>query len=285
MIRSIFILTAIATVFPNSHSVQPKLVGSGIISTDAAEFGASLNPTGHQLYFNRIDANGGMHIWRATGRNGSWRSAEKLAFSDDRYNDIDPFVSRTGDRLYFGSNRPRPGATDAAPRKDFDIWYSTLAHGQWSAPIFAGEAVNSDWNEVFASEDKSERLYYARRTGPDFVVMTSVRQGSHFAGAVQLDVPISAVGHMSNPAISPDGTTLIMTGGDVAAPRLWVSHRSRTGAWSSFEPLGLGLTQAGTKTFAPYISNDGRTLYFTGERPIAGSERGQRDIYVAPLAR
>ena len=65
-------------------------------------------------------------IWtsRRDPESGDWGESAKLAFTDLRYNDVDPFVSRDGSRLFFSSNRPRPDAGADAPSEDMNTWVS-----------------------------------------------------------------------------------------------------------------------------------------------------------------
>ncbi|MDZ7685319.1 MAG: hypothetical protein U5O39_10235 [Gammaproteobacteria bacterium] len=70
----------------------------------------TLSPDGTEL-FSTLMAPGNRFGVIVTSRqvDGKWRPLELAPFSG-RYSDIEPMFSPDGDRLYFASKRPRPGA-------------------------------------------------------------------------------------------------------------------------------------------------------------------------------
>jgi hypothetical protein len=275
-------ITVLLAGASSGAAVQPRLVAPGVVSTDAPEFGTSIDPRTGRLYFNRIEPELGMFIWAADRAGSTWRSADRLSIADDRYDDVDPFVSRSGDRLYFASNRPRPGSASEAPRADDDLWYLKREGSGWSRPIYAGDAINSDASESSPSEDRAGHLYFSRRDGAKSQILSAARRGARFGNVHELKVQSGAGARFGTVAVSADGSTLVLAGGSGGPPQLWVARRER-GKWGPVRLLDLA--PSGAARFAPYLSGDGRTLYFTGERPVPGAARGQRDIYEVALGR
>lgn len=262
------------------------LVGAGTVSTDAREFAASLSPDGGHMYFNRSSDSQSWHIWASERGEDGWLPASTLWFSDEHYSDVDPFVSRSGDRLYFSSDRPVPGTKSEDPTPDTNTWYAPRTKDGWGQPVYAGRAVNSSFSETFVSESAEGDLVYTRfgegsgRDRPAYL-MIARRDGAGFAPPRQITTAPDGL-RVSNPAISADGRMIIAAGTQKDAPKLYYSRRLSADNWSPFKPLPAPINVLGGVQFAPYISNDGKWLYFSSERE-APAEAGSGDIYRVPL--
>src|SRR4051812_26931096 len=95
----------------------------GVIST-GHEFGLTFSPDGKEAYFSRREEGSKFtHVFKSKFRDGKWQSAKPAEFSGDSWQDLDPFISPDGKRIFFISTRPAPGAmADAKP--NMDIWYA-----------------------------------------------------------------------------------------------------------------------------------------------------------------
>ena len=149
MLVSLSLLWCAGMVSASDRGGSLVLIGPGVISTDSREFATSLPPDGNSLYFNRSAIPGVWQIWVSEKQGERWGAAVKVTFSDNRYSDMDPFVSRSGDRLYFSSDRPLPGSASAAPTPDTNTWFAPLAGDEWGQPVYAGAIVNSAADETF----------------------------------------------------------------------------------------------------------------------------------------
>lgn len=275
-----------------SSSVGPvgaSLIGAGAVSTEAREFAVTLSPEGDELYFNRVSEDGAIRIWRSNKTGNAWGQPELFVHTDERYDDIDPFVSRSGDRLYFTSNRPLPRA-EFDPDTD-DLWYAPrLENGGWGAPIHAGPDINGPDGEVFVSEDVNGVLYFAvfgERTGDGRApveIRSSSRDGENFTPAVKVEIPLPENMRITNPAVAPDGTYVIFAGRvNNDAPDLVISRRGDDGAWMSVEPIKSNVNMASHAEFAPYVTNDGARILFTSDRRKGADGGANWDIYEAAL--
>lgn len=257
------------------------IVGLGTVSTPAREFATSLDPDGTNLYFNRITDEAGIYIWVA-GLGGDAKPARKIWFSDDRYGDVDPFVSRSGDRLYFSSDRPLPGSGSSEPTPDNNTWYAPKTESGWGEPQFAGPTVNSAASETFVSESAQGELVFTRfgegsgRARPAYL-MVAKRKGEGFEAPQRIETLPQGL-RVSNPAVSPDGRLIVAAGTRGDAPKLYFSRKSQAGDWTPFRALTEAVNVPDGVQFAPYISNDGQWLYFSAERPAPDSA-GDDDIY------
>lgn len=260
---------------------EAEIVGLGTISTPAREFATSLDPDGAELFFNRITDEAGIYIWVAN-LNGDGTPARKIWFSDDRYGDVDPFVSRSGDRLYFSSDRPLPGSGSSEPTPDNNTWYAPKTESGWGEPQSVGMGINSAASETFVSESAQGELVFTRfgegsgRARPAYL-MVAKRNGGDFETPQRIETMPRDL-RVSNPAVSPDGRLIVAAGTRGDAPKLYFSRKSPAGDWMPFRALSEAVNAPDGVQFAPYISNDGQWLYFSSERP-APDGAGDDDIY------
>lgn len=273
----------------SANPVGAEMIGPGAVSSDAREFAATLTPDGDTLYFNRVSAEGGIHIWRAEFDGRTWRPAELFIHSDERFDDIDPFVSRSGDRLYFTSNRPLPGA--AFDQGTDDLWYAPrLGDDGWGAPVHAGGDINGPDGEVFVSEDVNGVLYFAvfgERTGDGRApveIRSSSRDGDGFTPAAKIEIPLPENMRITNPAVAPEGNYIVFAGrvGD-DEPDLVISRRRTDGTWTPVQPLGGVVNLPDAAEFAPYITNDSERILFTSDRRRNEDGAANWDLYEASL--
>ncbi len=277
----IVVVSGAATIGDSSET-DVELVGAGVVSTPTREFASSLSGDGSQLLFNRSDVPGVWHIWQAGLE--SRAAASKLWFSDSRYSDVDPFVSRSGDRLYFSSDRPLPGSDSEDPTPDNNTWFASKTSQGWGEPQFSGAVINSFDSETFFSESANGQAVFTRfgeGRGRERKahLMTAMRDGNTFSGLREIKTQPEGL-RLSNPAISPNGSVIVDAGTRGDSPKLYLSIRQATGQWAAFEELPAPINGDEGAQFAPYIANDGETLYFSSDRP---SSQGEGDIYRAQL--
>jgi len=263
----------------------PRLFASGAVSTADPEFATSFSADGATVYFDRANADRSkLIILSSTYDGGAWQPAAPLPFSTGEFRDVDPFV--VGDRLYFSSNRPRPGEAST----DFDTWVVTRSGASWSAPEHVEGAPSGPGNQVFVSIARDGTLYFQTDAsgGGDLYRAPRTGDGYPVASAAPID-GICTPASESNPAISPDGTLLVFVSdreGGVGGADLYAS-RAHGGAWSPPKNLGPAINSP-QADFAPGFSPDGKYLFFTSERPgvapAPASGRPPGDIYQIDVA-
>lgn len=88
---------------------------------------------------------------------GKWSNVKALAINNPEFSNGHPAVTKSGNRLYFTSDRPGGfGGTD--------IYYSDFANEAWSEPVNAGASINTAGNEMFPairSTSDREFLYFS----------------------------------------------------------------------------------------------------------------------------
>jgi len=262
---------------------KPRLFAPGAVSTADPEFSISFAAAGATAYFDRANADRSkLTIVASTYANGAWQAAVALPFSTGEFRDVDPFVA--GDRLYFSSNRPRPGSSDT----DFDTWYVERAGAAWSAAVHVDGAPSGPGNQLFVSIARDGTLYFQGDTAAGSRIYRAPRaaDGGYPTAAL---VDEAATAAETNPAISPDGTLLVFASdreGGAGAADLYL-RRFRSGTWTPPVNLGAAINSP-FADFAPAFSPDGNYLFFTSERPGVApaptSGRPPGDIYQIDVA-
>ncbi len=253
-------------------SAAPKRLGDGVISTSTDEFGGAITPDGKTIYFNRSIPRSYFYVICISHlRNGKWSRPEIAPFSG-HWRDSDPVLSPDGHRLYFVSDRPWPGQKDP----NFDVWVVNLDSQHPNVAHHMKGAVNSEWNEYFASEANDGTIYVASErkggVGPADVYRVPRGDGS-YPVAENLGPQANAKNAYTLDAlVAPDQSFLIMGGfgRSTGDSDLYVT-RNKDGVWSEAEPLAAVNTAA--REYSPRFSPDGKDLIFTSERGIETEPR------------
>ncbi|WP_109300112.1 PD40 domain-containing protein [Aquimarina sp. AU474] len=260
-----------------------QIFGEGKISTEAPEFASTLNAQENVVFFNRTSADRStMKIMYSLYDGKHWSAAKDLPFSNGQYRDVDPFVTPDGNRLYFSSTRPV-----GTHKKEgvYNTWYVKKTRDGWSKPINPGSPFNSDSTDIFVTMTTTGNAYFVSEREKRGIVRSEYKKGSYQSSkSIELKLNGKSI-YASNPCISYDETFLIVAARDPegnGSPDLFVSWNNN-GAWSELINLGLQVNSE-YADFAPSLSKDQKTLFFTSERPgiIPKQEKNVRppgDIY------
>jgi WD40-like Beta Propeller Repeat len=274
---------ALLLITTPAWSADPVVVGDGVISTPADEFGGQLDRDDATLFFNRSIPRSQIYtLFESRRVNGRWAAPEVVPWSGT-WRDFDATLSPDGQRLYFISDRPREGS---ASRGDYDVWRLERTSTGWSAPQNVGPPINGDWGTHFASEAADGTLYFTsdRPGGTALVdVWRARREGEGYAAPENLGATINAPGQFNLEAvIAPDQSFLILS----AAGRedsqgdsdLYVCY-AHDGRWLVPQSLGPGVNTS-AREYSPRLSPDGRRLIFASERGVPTESRMKPWTYV-----
>jgi Tol biopolymer transport system component len=179
-----------------------------------------------------------------------------------------------------------PGSAHA----DFNTWYVERTPDGWSDPIALGAPFNTDSQEVFASLDAANHLFFASdRDGVQRVYRSRWSDGVHQPPEL-LPFDMNQEGDVGNPLVTRDGRMLIFVSdreGGYGGADLYATCQLADG-WSPAVNLGARANSA-YADFAPALTVDGGYLVFTSERPglvaqVAPGTRPPGDIYYVPLS-
>jgi len=253
-----------------SFETPPKqltLLAPGFISTDLNERDFALSPDGNEIYFTISTPKSTFQTIVFSKRTTTgWTKPELVSFAGS-YSDLEPAFSADGNTLYFASNRPLSGNTI----KDFDIWKVTRVGTAWGKPENLGSTINTTSDEFYPSVAKNGNLYftatYAGGPGREDIYVSRFEQNA-FQKPIALDTAINSKFYEFNAFVSPDEDYILFTsygrknesgGGD-----LYISLKDAQGKWQPAQ----NLKQLNSKQldYCPFVSPDGKSLFFTSER-------------------
>ncbi|HLJ89659.1 MAG TPA: hypothetical protein VKZ53_22810 [Candidatus Angelobacter sp.] len=270
-----------------SEKVQkPRIFGEGVISTVADEIGGAFSPDGTEFYFSQLSPYttlprlGLMCVSRY--RQGHWNTPEVLPFSG-RYLDYPPKFDKSGKRMLFASSRPLPDGSRGAIR----IWEVEKTPDGWSQPQPLPPPINkpdSYWNADPSLTSDGTLYFSSDREGRGSLHIYRARfVDGKYAEPEKLGREINSEFTDYQPYVSPDEKLLLFTsvgsevppfnhrpeeltggGRPYARGDLYVSYNHQ-GKWSVARHLEHNINTIAEEEF-PFLSPDGRYLFFSSER-------------------
>lgn len=188
-----------------------------------------------------------------------------------KYAEFMPALDPTGTRLYFSSKRYGGIKPETGTEKegDDDLYYIEKINGKWGEPVLLPEPINSPQNEGAACFSADGQLMVYTACGGDGVgscdLYISVLEGKQWSKPKNMGNVINSDEWDSQPTISADGNRIIFTSnrkGGYGGEELYMSEKNAFGEWGPAGNLG-GIINTPFDEKSPFLSQDGRTLYFT----------------------
>jgi WD40-like Beta Propeller Repeat len=261
---------------PAPGACTPELYGAGLFTTGAWDFFMAFSPSQQQVLFGRADDRFEVYELYETrlAEDGRWAPPVKPRFAA-HWSNADPHISPDGRSVYFISNRPHPGET--AARDTYDIWVARLRpDGEWGnaerLPAPANDASLDEWSPAVAANGN---LYFGGERpgthgGSDLWVARLV-DGTYQAPE-NLGEAINTGAHELEPWVAPDESYLIFSAlrrpDGLGGYDLFLS-RNRDGTWEQARRLCEGINSTASD-FNQSVTPDGKWLYFSSTRPLAG---------------
>lgn len=283
IISTLFLLTACTKEIPESAKKMTSLTGDylgqtppgqtadvfglGVVSTGMNERDAAFTPDGREFYYSIWQYSRGTIVRMKRIDNG-WTQPHVVSFSG-KFNDIEPFITSDGNKLYFASNRPLEGDEP----KDFDIWYvEKNEEGEWGDPVVLGSAINTENDEFYPSLTDEGDLYFTARNDKAFGredIFVSKFVDGVYQEYENLGDSVNSPKDEFNSFIAKDGSYLVYTttgfGDGFGGGDLWVTFKKEDGGWTRPENLGDGVN-SNKLEYCPSITLDGKYLFFTSNR-------------------
>jgi hypothetical protein len=143
-----------------------------------------------------------------------------------------------------------------------------------------GPSINTgEHSENYPTVARDGTIYFMSRR-EDTIGKTDVyraaRSGNGYSEAENLGTPVNSIESDQDPFIAPDGSYLIvcLTGrpDSFGGYDLYATFADEDGSWSEPVNLGEGVNSAGSE-FRPYVSADGKYLFYTRPDPGTGVGR------------
>ena len=193
------------------------------LSTPSDELGPELSADGRRLYFysDRPGGFGGYDLWVSTAGERGWGEPVNLGDEVNTANhEYGPALALGGDRLFFASNRPRPGEPErqkepwsatlreTRDQHDFDLYCATIT-GETVVEVRSLRELNTAHDEGSpAVTPVGDFLYFSsNRPGGEggFDLYRCRLEGREARAAENLGAPLNSAANDLDPALSYDG--------------------------------------------------------------------------------
>jgi hypothetical protein len=220
----------------------------GLVSGAAQEYGLTVNQDWSEIFFTRQPRSGGRPVIMTSRRAGeTWSPATPASFSG-HYVDMHPWMTPDGNRLYFVSRRPCPGAQQA-----LNVWFVERSAAGWSTPQSLGSPVTD------------QTVHAPSVGGSGTIYATGLLQLRYVGGRYMAAEPLTPDIQGRNPAISPDEDFLVFSARrseGYGSDDLYVVFRQPDGTWGDPRNLGPAVNTEHVEG-SPTLSSDGRVLFFS----------------------
>jgi Tol biopolymer transport system component len=277
-----FLVSVSQVIFSQTPPPEPEIFSPGFVSTPLPERDMAISPNGNEMFFTISSPLSTFQtiVYSRRNKSGKWSRPQVAPFCG-HFSDLEPAFSFDGNRLFFSSNRPIEGNE----KKDFDIWVVSKTNGVWGNPVNLGWPVNTNSDEFYPSITKSGNLYFtaSRETGiGEEDIFVSQFVSGKYQQPVPLDTTVNSRSFEFNAFVSTDEKYIIYTAcgrkDGKGGCDLYLSEY-KDGKWSASK--NLEKINSSRIDYCPFVSFDGKTLYFTSERhdmkPVYINERATID--------
>lgn len=248
------------SLFARSILLDPMDQRDSTLSSDQRHFLYTLQASGTARIIHLYDR----------GRAEGWTVPSSASFSGQTgggFRDLEPAFRPGTTDLYFASDRPLPGETEAG---DFNLWTTSWNGQTWTTPRPL-HAVNGEDNEFYPSLAADGTLFFTARRddgigGEDLWMCLPDEQGFHPPRLVP--GALNTTSDEFNAAVHPDGTLIAFGSARPDGPGggdLYFSRLRDDGTWSAgvLGPEGLNTEKL---DFCPFFQPDSEILWFTSSR-------------------
>lgn len=254
------------------------LFAPGIVSTGMYTRDMAVTPDGSEMYFGVIVGSFSTILQTHRTPDG-WTRPEVAPFArDPRFFNLEPAISPDGQRFFFLSTRV-PGGRDPEPGEirswaNQDIWVMDRVGDGWGEPYNLGPPVDSDDAEFFPSVTRDGTMYFTRSPagGRESYIYRARWLDGAYQEPERLGPEVNATASQYNAFIDPDERYLIVCTAGLPDTRggtdYYVVFRNDDDTWSAPVNLGDAVNTRAGGEFSPYVSPDGRYLFFMSTRPL-----------------
>jgi hypothetical protein len=245
----------------------PELFAPGLLSVGGDEANITFTPDGMECCYTLWTPGGysespfqQMFIFYTRMENGRWTEPKEFTFNPERQ-EIYPFFSPDGKRLYFGSRRSGT----------FRTMYVEKSNGEWCNPKEIGVqfssliSVASNGNTYFIAEDPEIEGPY------NYFMYKSRYINGKYLSPERLSDAINDEGCF-RPYIAPDESYILFdrdnSDNNIGSEReedLYISFRDKNGEWTKAKNMGPGINTKYRDKRA-FVSFDGKYLFFASSR-------------------
>jgi hypothetical protein len=259
----------------SAPGTQPQVFLPGLVSTEGIELFFALHPNLQEAYFTRV-AGGRSMIMVTYLKEGQWTEPVEVPFGSG-FQDVGPFITQDGKRLFFWSNRPLTPTTPLMP--NHQIWLVEREGQGWGTPRNISlpiDSLDGEWDVSVTTDGwlyymanypslEGKGLYRTKEVDGVYQMPQKVEVLSNEEGRIELE-----------PVIAPDGKFMIFYSvgrednltPDGRVGDLYISILQPNRKWSEPQNLGLPINSEAEEA-TPALSPDGRFLFYASNRDAA----------------
>jgi Tol biopolymer transport system component len=264
---SLFAIIAHAQqVKKNIDNITVSIFAPGTISTPDFELNASFMPDGKTVYFTKSLVGWQQPLIMLSKKvNNQWQQPEVASFSG-RWQDMNPYVSKDGKRIYFITNRTSNGEGG----RDRNLYFTEIQNGAWSEPVAVPGELNDSFSLFFPTVTATGVVYFCA-TRPEGKGASDVYRSHLVNGLYQKPEPVVSINSEFEDAdadVSPDGRLLVFASvrpGGLGGHDLYLSLLQPDGTWGAPQHLGNSINTSALD-LDPTFTPDGKFVYFSSNR-------------------
>lgn len=274
-----------AKILSNPVPFEPKEVEG--ISTSDDEYLGTLSPDGDYFYFtrrkevvDRTPLGGGEKVQKeffsySKRKNGSFGTGSPLP---DPFNNAQgegsPTINITNDLIIFAKLIPTTLPGSNCTYKNYDLYYSEFADGEWSEPASIGANINrkDSWESQPSLSSDGKVLFFASdrigSLGGSDIWMTHRNSDGSWGKPVNLGPNINTPQDERSPFLHTDSKTLYFSSNGfdgMGGQDVFYSKLDEHGHWSQPKNLGYPINSSGDDVNF-FVSLDGKTGYFCSRK-------------------
>jgi len=236
---------------------QREIFAPGIVSTGFNEHSISFTPDGRELFFRLIGPPHGVVLTSKSGPEG-WVPLKVASFSG-KY-DSKCSLSPDGITMMLSGGCPPSGEGSALPY--WTIWVIRRDGMGWGKPRNL-----PNLRGAYPTISRAGTLYFFGRSedGKQDIYKSVVKEGV-YSDPISVGAPVNTEHWGNDPYIAPDESYLIFQSdrpGTLGEGDLFISYRLSDGRWSEPQNLGPGINTAESGEACPWVTPDGRYLFFS----------------------
>lgn len=263
----------------------PEVFALGIVSTVEIEHGnITITPDGSEIFWTssykaplQYGQSGSFKVWSSKRQGNQW-SAPQLSFltKNEMTTDDVPFISPDGKKMIFMSRRSASSAGRDEMNENY--WYVERTKTGWSEPRLLDAAINDFRVRWQISISKRGSLYFGAirpdgKGGSDVYTVKFV--DGKYAKPEDLGDSLNSPADEVAPFVAPDESYIVFSRESrtdrTLKSGLYAAYKKNDDTWTKPVYLGDEINQGGAS--APYVSPDGKFLYFNSGR------NGNYDMY------
>jgi len=271
----------------SSSLPAPQLFAPGVISGPGNDGAPTFTPSGRTLFFERTNGRRAFLLTSRLTATG-WSRPAPASFAGP-WSDQQPALSPNGRYLVYVSSRAAARGGRAA-----HLYRVDRVRGGWSAPRELSATVNFSSRVFKPSVAANGDLYFMADVGTGApepakwrLFVSRFERGAYSKAEA---LPFSDGSHSDvDPAIARDQSYIIFSSRDRPPfadghEHLFIALREGAG-WGSPQPMRYAGDTAGGDAGEANLSPDGRTLFFTSDRPASAEPPETRQQMMAAFAR